>query len=1003
MKFRVKNILPIGIIICTLNSFNVTGQKTKISEFVDSCGGSSDIILAEIVENQYKRTDNHKNERSEIEGDDFQYFQRINGERTSTISQEKNSDQKSLFKADSIDINIGYGLKRSKNEITAAVSVINASDFPKSKTIIDPANALYGLAAGLQVLQNAGEPPVSPTFFVRGRGTFRDSSPLILVDGFEQPFSALSIEEIDNIVVLKDAASLAMYGQKGANGAILITTKRGTKKSLEVKASFEQSLTQPIVKPGFLKSPNYAKAVNEALTNDGLSPRYTSADIEAYETGNSPYLFPNVNWADEALRDFGTRSNLNLTFEGGGNVARYYTLVNYVRDVGIYANTNPTEDYDAQKKYGRFNFRSNLDIDITSKLLLKIDAAGNLVENNVPNRGVSSNKIFDAIYSIPSASFPVKTPDGSWGGTPIYDNNPLAILSSTGVSNPNEREISVGGTLQQDLDQLIAGMSVDATVRYNTYNRFDEGQSKNYSYQYLVPVRDNNGSIIDTLVTEYGQDTDLNFFGNVNSERTQSDVLVKFNYQRDFGNNTFKGTVFFHQNSKSLKGKNNTFHGQNFATNLHYGMAQKYFVDLIASYNGYSVLPPENRFGLFPAASVAWVISNEEFMSRIHFVDWLKFRASWGMNGDGADQLPNTNIYESSYSGGSGYWFQSGNNYQSGFEEDRLASPDFIYATAYTSNLGIDAKLFRKLDLSTDLFYSRRENILTDTGGGYSQVLGISPPMTSNGIVENKGVEATLCWSDFIGDVGYSIAGNFSFTRNKIIEINEQYRPFDYLQRTGRSVGQTFGLEAIGFFEDPTDISNSPFQSFGDVVPGDIKYKDQNGDNIINEYDEIPLGYAQGYPEIYYSISLGFSYKGFKLSALFQGTGNQSAFLNTPSVYWPLRNNTNISQYYYDRRWTAQTSGEAIYPRLTTVNNNNNFQTNSLWLKSRSYAKLRNLEVSYNFPPKLINSLNMESLCVYLSGRNLLSIDNIPVMDPEQLDVSYPLLRSYQIGLELKF
>ncbi|MDT0678334.1 SusC/RagA family TonB-linked outer membrane protein [Autumnicola musiva] len=919
-----------------------------------------------------------------------------------TIAQQHDGREEYILYADTSDIHIGYELKRSLKELTGAVDVIEGSNLPKSRTIINPANSLYGQSAGLQVLQNAGEPPVSPTIFIRGQGTFGNNSPLVLVDGFEQPFDALSIEEIENISVLKDAPTLAMYGQRGANGVVLVTTKRGKKQALEVEVSFEQSFTQPIVTPNFLQASTYAQAVNEALQNDGLSSRYTTGDIEAYESGSSPYLYPNVDWADETLRDLATRSNLNFSFKGGGEIARYFAMVNYVRDVGIYREISAAEDYDTQLKYGKFNFRSNLDIDITSDLLLKINVGGNLMEKNAPDRGISSNNIFGAIYSIPSAAFPVRTPDGNLGGTPIYGNNPVATLTSTGYSRPNEREVSFGGTLRQSLDKLIEGLNVEASIRYNNNSRFDEGQSRNYTYQSLFPVRNNNGDVVDYTTTEYGQDTDLNFFGGLDSQRTYFDIVGKMNYERNFGNNELKGTVLFHQNSRSLRGQNNTYHGQNVMTNLHYGISEKYFINLTASYNGYNVLPAGERFGFFPAVSVAWMLSDEDFLRNSEFLDWLKIRASWGMSGNGADRLPNNNYYESTYGGGSGYWFRNGNNFRSGNEEDRLGSPNFTYATSQTTNIGVDVALFNKLNFSSDLFYSRRDNILSGTGGGYSQVLGINPPMTSSGIVNNKGIETSLHWRDAIGNVNYNIGGNFSFTRNKIEEINEQYRPYDYLQRTGKRVGQFFGLEAIGFFEDQNEIDNSPSQSFGEVKPGDIRYRDQNGDNVINEFDEVSLGYAGGYPEIYFSFSFGAEYKGFGISALLQGTGNQTAFLNTSSVFWPLTNNNNISEYYYDRRWTNETMENATLPRLTTEDNANNFQSNSIWLRSKSYAKLRNLEISYTLPNSL-DSWNMKSLQIYLSGRNLFSIDNIPIMDPEQLSASYPLLRSYQLGLEMKF
>jgi TonB-linked SusC/RagA family outer membrane protein len=898
-------------------------------------------------------------------------------------------------------IPLGFGLSRSSDQLTAAVGVAEYGDISQNMSTINPGNSLYGRIAGLTVLENGGSPPTSHSFFIRGRETFNNSTPLVLVDGFQQPFNSISLGEIESVSILKDAASLALYGQRGANGVILIKTKRGESQSLKVNASFEQGITRPTGIPKFADAPTYVRALNEALRNDGEAVRYNSADLQGFDSDNSPYLYPDVDWTDQVLRNYGSRTNFNVTFEGGGKTARYFALINYVRDGGIYEPIQSTDDYSTQIKHGKFNFRSNLDIDITESLLLKLDVSGNLVENNVPSGGGSAEEIFDAIYSIPSAAFPVKTPDGSWGGTQLYGNNPAAVISSTGYGSPSWREFSVNSTLRKNLDNLIDGFSIETTVRYNNYNRYAEQQAKNYSYQEIIPVRNSGGEIIDTTLTNYGQNTDLNFNSGFDEERTQFNVVGKVNYEKSFENSSLETMAFFHQDSRSLEGQNNTYHRRNIAGNIHYSIAKKYFFDLTASYSGNNILPPRDQFGLFPAVSAAWLISNENFMSDISFLNRLKLRASWGKSG--SDYLPTNNPYEQNYNYASGYWFQDGNNSFGGYSEGQVASSDFMYETSYKTNVGIDARLLNKLDVTVDAYFARRTNILTNSNGQYSDILGVGPPLITNGIVENHGVETVATWRDNIGGVSYSIGGTFSFSRNEIVETNEQFRPYDYLKRTGEQVGQQFGLEAMGFFEDQSDIDNSPTQKFGTVQPGDIKYRDQNGDGLINEFDEIPLGYANSYPEIYYSFSLGADYKGFGISTLFQGTHNQSTLLNTQSVFWPLQGNSNISKYYYSNRWTPATTSTAKYPRLTTGNNDNNYRPNSLWIQDKSYLKLRNARVSYELPDSVIDSWNIQLLRFYVSGMNLFTIDNIPVMDPEQLSAGYPILRSYQAGVEIEF
>src|SRR5699024_1894042 len=308
-----------------------------------------------------------------------------------------------------------------------------------------------------------------------------------------------------------------------------------------------------------------------------------------------------------------------------------------------------------------------------------------------------------------------------------------------------------------------------------------------------------------------------------------------------------------------------------------------------------------------------------------------------------------------------------------------------------------------QVDLTVDLFYAERSDILTGADGRYSDVLGIGTALKSDGIVENKGMEVGINWQDARGDFAWNIGGQFTYARNEIINQDEQYRPEPYLRRTGQQIGQRFGLEAVGLFKDQQDIANSPTQNFTSVKPGDIKYKDQNNDGIIDQYDEVPIGYSGGYPEMYFSASVGFQYKSIGFAALFQGVGNMTAYLNTESVYWPLQDDNTISDYYYNRRWTPNTANSATLPRLTTQDNDNNFRSNSIWLKDQSYIMLRNVKLTYSLPVSIVQRLNMDNIEFVARGRNLFSIDHIPVGRPEQYDSSYPLQRYYSLGINVAF
>lgn len=926
----------------------------------------------------------------------------------STLGQQKMSmakDTMPYLHADSALIPLGYGKTRTFESITGAASVVGADAFDHLG-LVNPQNALYGKLLGLEVLENGGTTPTHPTFFIRGRGTFNSSGPLVLVDGFQRRFARVAPNAIEHVTVLKDAAALAIYGQRGANGVILVTTKRGRAHPLHVQASFNQSVTQPTELPDFLNAADYARAWNEALINDGESARYTPQEIYLFNSGTSPYFYPDVNWEDEVLRDFGLRSVFNVTFDGGGDVARYFALLNYEHNSGIFGPVNHNDKYSTQQKQAQVNFRTNLDINLTEGLLLSLNVAGVITDNNQPQDGSGVGSIMNAIYSIPAAAFPVKTPDGNWGGTQVYGNNPVALLTSTGHGYPNDRSLALDGHLRQKLDFVTKGLSAEVAVSYTTFASYWENKTKQFRYELFSPIW-GNGHIVDTTIAKYRDNTNLNYHEQFGTQERQTHFVAKLDYHRTFGNDEVKAFAMFHQSERILRGFNNIRHRRNFAANVHYGLNGKYYFDAAVSYAGSNWLPPGNWYHFYPAVSVAWLLSKENFLRHSSAVDLLKLRASWGISG--SDALPNSGSgqgfpYKHHFNRGGGhYWFKNSNSSQFAFVEKYLAAVDFRGETAYKSNIGIDALLYGGLNITANLFYEHRTNILTGSGGLYSAVLGIAGPRMTNGVVDNRGIETAIKWEDNVGNLTWYIGGQFLYSHNEILNMNEAYRPYSYLKRTGREVGQLFGLQAIGFFKDKADIANSPQQEFSEVRPGDIKYKDQNNDGVINQFDEVPLGYHTGYPNIYYSAYFGLSYKGFGASAIFQGTGQYTAYLNTGSVYWPLQRNNTISKYYYTHRWTAQTAGSATLPRLTTTENSNNFQQNSIWLSDKSFVKLRSLQVSYTLPSYIVEKINMDKIQVIAEGRNLFSIDDIPVGNPESLGAGYPILRSYSLGVEVAF
>jgi len=894
-------------------------------------------------------------------------------------------------------LNIGYGQFVFQNELGSSISTVDADQLSRSSAL-NPENALYGLLPGLSVMQNGGVAEGrSPDMFIRGRGTMNSANILVLVDGFERPLSTLSTAEIQSATVLKDAAALAEYGQRGANGVLLVTTKRGQNNALKVDVSYQYGMNQAFRLPEFYGATDYANALNQALTNDGLPARYSNADLADFASGNAPHLYPNVNWQKEVLRDQGTNSNFNATFIGGGDRIKYFTSLNYQSEEGLF-NHADNNIFSTQQEYNRLNFRTNLDVDLTRNTRFSINVAGNIYNANRP--GTSADNIFNALYTIPSAAFPVKTINNIWGGTNIYNNNPMALATATGYATTHSRTLLFDVSIKQNLDKIVKGLSGEIAASYDNAATYWDGKTKNFQYQTTAIQRDGaTGAITDPIYTNYGLETSLNPYSSLGGQWRHGNLWAKLNYYNSWGQNTLNTMVLYQQDKKVDNGQYHTYLHQSMVGNARYNYAQKYFASLSVSYSGSSVLPSNDRFGLFPAISGAWLMNKESFLASSKAIKLLKLRASWGITGN---DLMSPNLANQGYNSSGGYFYTTNNTANGGYYEGQLATQQLTYEKSYKTNVGIDANIWGKLDATVDVFYDKRNDILVSMWGKISSVLGVTTPVQNLGVTENKGIEVSLNWKDQVGSLNYHFGGQLSFARNKIIEMAEFYAPYEYLKRTGNPIGQVFGMQAIGFFKDENDIANSPKQLFSTVKPGDFKYKDQNDDNVIDEMDAVRIGYNTTSPEIYYSFNLGFDYKGFGMEALFQGTANQSVYLNTPSVFWPLKANTNISTFS-DNHWTPATSNSATLPRLTTIDNDNNFRPNTTWIEDGSYLKLRTAEVYYQLPEKSIEKLKLSKARIFVRGMDLFSIDKVKVMDPEELSTGYPTLTTYYLGINVAF
>jgi TonB-linked SusC/RagA family outer membrane protein len=933
---------------------------------------------------------------------DAQLFVDAPDQSEKTITLTGSKDVRIVMDYASRPVNIGFGIRQNVEESTMSVASASNDEF-NNRSAKNIGNSLFGHVLGLTTLQGTGEySAYEPTFFVRGLQTLAGNNPLILVDGIERNISYITPEEVENVIVLKDAPAVALYGYKGANGVVNIITKRGKYKSNEIHFSYDHAFNWEERRPKFVDAYTYASAMNEALTNDGNAVKYSPLELDAFKTGKYPFLYPNVNWIDEAFKNLGGSNIYDLSFRGGGEHMRYYSLMNLQDNNGFIAHPNMNSGYSTQNKYSKANLRFNLDIDLTNTTSVQVNLDGVLLETLRP--GLSSDGLWDKIYTVPAAAFPVKTESGLWGGNATWDgySNPVALTEGRAYSKAHTRALFGDMTLKQNLSSLTQGLSVWTRLAYDNIAAYWENHTKSYRYGSDAVSEWTNGE--PSAITHYtgGNDSSLGTDSKLDWQNKNFNFGFGTNYDRTFGNHAISSVLMWNYEYRNSNGQNNTWYRTSASWYNHYGYKGRYFADLSLTMAGSNKLAPGHRWAFSPAVSAAWVISKEKFMRNMSFVDLLKLRASWGIIN--VDNIPAEGYWEQTYGGGNGYNLGGNYDWDGGWTRGRLASTDVTHERSTKYNVGVDATLFKGLDITMDGYYQRRSDIWVSASGRNSSVLGSESPYVNGGVVDSYGFEMGLNYTKMIGrDFIFNGGANYTLSKDKIKNELEEPHAYSYLDQTNHPVGQIFGLQAIGFFKDQADIDHSPVQQFSDVKPGDIKYKDQNRDGVINEEDVVKMGYNTTCPEIYFSFHLGAEYKGIGLDADLQGVGNYTAILNTKSLYWPLINNTNISKYYYDNRWTPEHTN-AKFPRLTAESNANNFRTNSIWLEDRSFLKLRNLEVYYKFPKSILTSTKFISTAkLYVRGVDLLCLDHIKKADPEQYGADYPLNRSLVVGLALGF
>lgn len=934
---------------------------------------------------------------------------------------------------------VGYGTQRK-------ISNIGAQSSMKMEDIKTPSasltTTLAGRLAGVVAVQRTGEPGKDAAdIWIRGISTPNTSSPLVLVDGVERSFNDIDPEDIESLTTLKDASATAVYGVRGANGVILIKTKPGKVGKPTVSADYYESFTRFTKMVDLADGITYMNAANEAMRNDGIATKYTEDQIRNTIAGKDPYLYPNVDWLKEIFNDWGHNRRVNVNVRGGSEKVAYYASVSYFNETGMTVTDKNIDTYDSKMKYSRYNFTTNLNIDVTPTTKVEIGAQGYLGEGNYP--AISSADLYNAAMSISPVEYPKMffvNGEAFVPGTSTNNNfnNPYSQATRRGYDNLTKNQIYSNLRVTQDLDMLTKGLKLTAMYAFDVYNEIHVHQDRAEStYNFLdtsVPYDMNGQPILQRIyegsnVLSYKQET---------SGNKKTYLEASLNYDRTFNDDHRVSALFlFNQQSKLLYPKGTLedaipYRMMGIAGRATYSWKDRYFAEFNIGYNGAENFSPKHRFGTFPAFGVGWVVSNEKFWQPLSkAVSFLKIRYTDGKVGNSEvsdrrfmylDQMKENGDY--------GYKFGPNGTKWSGYETVNMAV-DLIWEESRKQDLGIDLKLFNDdLSIVFDLFKERRENILLKREHSIPSFLGYntSAPYGNIGIIENKGFDGTIEYNKRINkDWVIALRGNVTFNKDKWIQGELPEQKYEWMNQYGHNINGVKGYVAEGLFtqaeiddmarwESLSDankaITPKPFASqFGTVKAGDIKYKDLNNDGQIDAYDQTYISRGD-VPTTVYGFGFTVGWKDLSVGMMFQGVAGAERVLNGSSVN-PFNGGGGSGNLYSNigDRWTEEKPDQnAFYPRLSygseTTSNINNFQKSTWWVRNMNFLRLKTLQISYNLPKPWVNKVHLKNAAVYVMGTNLFTLSRFKLWDPElntDNGASYPNTTSYSVGINFTF
>ena len=932
----------------------------------------------------------------------------------------------------------GTGAQK-KLTVTGAVTNVDV-EVLKSNPSANLSNALAGNVPGVLAMQTSGQPGVNTSeFWIRGISTFgANSAALVLVDGFERDLDEINIEDIESFTVLKDASTTAIYGPRGANGVVLITTKHGKEGKIKINAKVETSYNARTITPEFADGYTYAMLMNEARITRNQERMYQDDEMEILRLGLDQDLYPNVDWMDVLLKDGAMTYRANLNMSGGGSTARYFVSLSYVNEEGMYKTDEAMrKDYNTNPSSQRWNYRLNTDIDITKSTLVKVGVSGSLKKRNAQGQG---SNVWTSLMGQSPISIPVMYSNGyiPSHGTDDNRNNPWVLATQSGYKEIWNNKIQTNISLEQKLDFITKGLSVRLNASYDYDSEMIVRREYNPT-RYHATGRDENGNLLfATVVSGNPELQDPKNSATSATKKIYIDAAI--NYKRTFDQHEVGAMLLYMQKETQYHNVALPYRKQGLVGRLTYGYGGRYFIEGNFGYTGSEAFASGNRFGFFPAVGLAYYISNESFYPEVikKYVPKLKLRASVGRAGN--DNTGGTRfLYRPTYKMDAGGFTQGYNDTGGGLNgigngiiEGRFAAPYLGWEVEDKQNYGFDIGLFdNRLEVIFDYFDSTRSQILLQRQT-VPQLGGLrDDPWQNFGKVRNRGVDMSVNAHQNIGKVKLSARGTFTFTRNKILEYDELPPKYDYQAITGKRVSDKDNLYYIAerlYTEDAFTVSTNanglktyklrseiPQPTLGGLLgPGDIKYTDVNGDGIIDSYDRVRgIGHPET-PEIIYGFGLNAEYKGIYASIFFQGAGNTSVLLGgkTSEGWYPFSWGVDQSNYrtFALNRWTENNpSQDVIIPRLhkSNANNANNRVASTWWLRDGSFLRLKNIEIGYQIPKKFLSKIGFEAARIYLMGYNLAVWDHIKYFDPEagnaNAGLNYPLPRTYTIGLDFTF